>query len=465
MKSLSAAAVLAAVLSAAASTAVADTIYLKDGSKVQGDAKKGASGYVVNQGAGKYQVVPFDQVRSIELDMAPIAEPELARENLNSLRRSVEHQDDINRIIDRWQRFAEANQGTPVGEEAKLDLGMWKQRRDEGLVKYGGRWVTSEERARMQEEAIKVADNARRLLKQGRLNDAETVVNQALQQDPQNASALYLRGLIHLRQEQWPQARKAFEQVNQQVPNHGPTLNNLGLIHWRQNQQQQALGYYDQALISDPRNQQILNNVAEALYAVPDDQRNAQVAQRLARRFTEHDVDLQRELGKQGMHRWGAQWVTTEQLGELKTAERAMKDKLDQLSADFDGVKVRIDTIDREIGDNERAMRRLEASSYVRDYNGNIYQSVLPPTYYALQDDQRKLQRDREDQFRNLEKLRQQARAVQADLPVPKYTGMQRAIDVEGTPVQAPTVPAPATAPGTQPGKAQPATSVGNRTA
>src|SRR5207244_394714 len=117
---------------------------------------------------------------------------------------------------------------------------------------------------------------------------------------------------------------------------------------------------------------------------------------------------------------------------ELQAAERATKDKLDQLSSEFDAVKVRIDNIDREVGENERAMRQLEASSYVRDYTGNIYQSTLPPTYYQLQDDQRKLQRDRDEQYQRLEKLRQSARAVQADLPVPKYSGLQRVIDVEG---------------------------------
>jgi len=117
----------------------------------------------------------------------------------------------------------------------------------------------------------------------------------------------------------------------------------------------------------------------------------------------------------------------------------------------LDGAKLRITNVDQEIDEIDRAMRRLEASSYLRDINGNIYQAALPGTYYQLQDDARKLQKERQEQFDRLEKLRQQARAINQDLPVPKYTGLQRVIDVEGTPVVA---PAPATEPTTQPASA-----------
>jgi hypothetical protein len=187
-----------------------------------------------------------------------------------------------------------------------------------------------------------------------------------------------------------------------------------------------------------PKNRQVLDNVAELLYGLPDDQHGTQIAQRVARHFTEQDVDLQKQLDKEGLHRWGATWVTTEQLATLKVAERAVKDKLDQLSSDFDAVKVRINNIDRDVEDNERTMRHLEASSYVRDINGNIYQSVLPATYYQLQDDNTKLKRDRDEQFTKLEQLKLQARQVNQDLPVPKYTGIQHMFDADSAPTVAP---------------------------
>ncbi len=439
--------------------AAADVVVLKDGSKLEGDIKKGASGYVVSQKDGKYQVVPFDQVVSLEAAQTGATTPDGARQKLESLRRSVEYLDDLHKIIDRYETFIANNATTTAAADATKDLATWRERLDQGLVKAGGKWVTVEERNRMREEAIRIANDARRLIKQGRLAEADSTIQQALAQDPQNVSALYLKALLQYRQDQLQAARKSFEQVNGLVPNHAPTLNNLAVVLYRTNQLPQALATYDQAMISDPKEPAVLNNVAEALNALPDELRGSAIAQKVARRFTEQDIDLQREMEKQGMHRWGSQWVTTDQLKDLKAAERQVQDKLDRLSAEFDSVKVRIDNIDREIGENERAMRRLEASSYVRDFNGNIYQTVLPATYYQLQDDSAKLQRDRADQFVQLERLRQQAKVVNQDLPVPKYTGIQRLIDVEGTPVQPPDQPT------TKPSSAPPTTAPGQRTA
>src|SRR5207248_7596210 len=150
-------------------------------------------------------------------------------------------------------------------------------------------------------------------------------------------SALYLKGLLLYRQDQLPAARKTFEQVNVLVPNHGPTQNNIAVIFAQQNQALQSLTWYDQAMGSSPKDQAVLNNVAEALYALPDEQRGVAIAQRTARRFTEQDVDLQKELQAQGLHRWGATWVTTDQLKELKAAEREVQDQLNRLSDEFDG--------------------------------------------------------------------------------------------------------------------------------
>ena len=87
-------------------------------------------------------------------------------------------------------------------------------------------------------------------------------------------------------------------------------------------------------------------------------------------------------------------------------------------------------------------MRRLEANSYTRDFQGQIYQSTLPSTYYQLQDDNTKLQREREEQYSKLERIRREAKTVNNDLPIPKYTGVLRMIDVEGAPTVAPKPPA-----------------------
>jgi tetratricopeptide (TPR) repeat protein len=444
-------ALLSLLVLIAPATALADVVHLKDGSRLDGDVKKGTAGYVVTLPGGKVELVPLDKVKSIELGAAP-GSADAAKEKLASLRRSVEYLDDPKKITERYQRFIEQNANTPVEVEARKDLAMWQERQARELVKFAGKWVTVEERAALQEKAFRQADAARKLLRAGKLAEADSTITQALAEDPQNAAAMYLRGLLQFRQELVVQARKSFETVNTIFPNHAPTLNNLGVVAVRQNQFVTAVNYYDQAMQASPKTREVLNNVAELLYNMPDEQRDTPVAQKVLRRFNEQDAALAGELEKQGLHRWGSTWVTTEQLDSLKDAERQAKDKLDALSAEFDAVKVRISNIDRDIAENDRSMRRMQNTSYVRDINGTIYQAPLPGTYYRMQDDNRKLSRERDEQFARLNKLREDAKAVNRDLPVPKYSGIQKMMDENFAPVQVPTAPgSPATQASTKP--------------
>lgn len=444
--------VVATLTSLSASICLADVIVLKDGTRIAGDIKKGEKGYIINKPGGQFDLIPFDVVKSLELSNS-VAPADVARENLASLRRSVEHDDNIFRIVGRYQQFINRSTDSAVIELAKQDMAVWQQRKDAGLTKYGSQWVDDEQLAKLKVKTMQTADAARRQYKAGHFAEAESSVNQALSEDPKLPTALYIKGLLLYRVDQLPQARKTFELVNNLAPNHTPTLNNLAVVMSRQNQTAAALGMFDTAMLQGPKNRQLLDNIAELLNALPDEQRGTQIAQRVARHFTEQDVDLQKELSPQGLRRWGATWVTAEQLETLKVAERAVKDKLDQLSTEFDATKLRINNIDRDIDDNERSMRRMETSAYARDYFGNIYQSSLPATYYQLMDDNQKLQRQRDEQFAQLERLRSQARNVNADLPVPKYTGIQKLFDADSAPTVAPkgAVTAPAEAPTTQP--------------
>src|SRR5688500_17967487 len=408
----------------AASVASADVVLLHDGTTLDGDVKKGPGGYLITLDDGTVKAVVRDEVKSIELASPPPLTTQAAEEKLASFRRSVEYVDDVDKVIEKYQRFIEQNAGTALEGEARKDLAKWQERRDQGLVKFGSRWIPAEERAKLQEAAFRQASVARRALKQGKFHEAEPLINKAIQEDPQNAAAHYLRGLLHYRQDHLMPARRSFEIVNTLVPNHAPTLNNLAVILSRQNQHATALNFYDQAMIASPKNKDVLNNGAEAIYSMPDNVRGTPVAQRVLRRFTEQDQDVARELAEQGLHRRGATGVTSEQLEQLKEAEREAKDKLDQLASEFDAAKVRIRNIESDIEDNERVMRRLETSAYVRDINGQIWQAALPPIYGELQADNRKLLDERQQQFNEMEKLREQAKAVNRNLPVPKYAGV-----------------------------------------
>jgi hypothetical protein len=240
---------------------------------------------------------------------------------------------------------------------------------------------------------------------------------------------------VQLRQDQLPAARKSFEMVEALAPNHAPTLNILGVILWRQNQLVAAINAYGQAMISSPGDQRVLNNVAEALHALPAKDQNATVVKRTAARFQIQDHDLAQKLAASGWYRWGATWVTGTQLNQLKHVEEEIKTKLDALAGDFQSVQSKIAEIDSSIDSNNRALRNIEASSYVQDASGNIFRIGYPPVYYDIQRDTLGLQAKRLQEVKKLDQLRQQAARIQQQLPVPRYTGIQRAIGAEGTPL------------------------------
>ena len=444
--------VVAAAL--AVTTARGDVVHLKDGTTITGDVKRGTVGYLITLPDGKVQPVAPEMVQSIEVGAAAPrpttvgvpapaasrpADADEATRNLASLRRSVENLDDPKRAIEKYQRFIEAAAGTPAEVEARKDLVTWQDRAEKGLVRVGTKWVTPAERTTMQERAIGEASTARLLLRQGKLPEAAAAIDQALADDPQNAATLYLRGLLQYRKDQVAQAKSSFEAVNRLVPGHAPTLNNLAVIAARQSQPNVALGYYDQAMTASPRNQHILDNVAEALYTLPEQARNSAIAQRVARKFAEQDAALATEMEKRDLRRWGATWVTTTDFDRLSVAEKETRAKLDQMASDFDTLQVRLNNIDRDIQENNRAISTLGMGvGYSRDAYGQLYTTDNTTTRRQLDQDNQRLMREREDTLARMNRLREQAKGAGQGLPVPKYTGIQRLMDENFAPVIAP---------------------------
>ncbi len=420
----------------------ADVIHLNAGGEVKGDRiVKMGDGWDVYEGGKKIQHVMLDNVRSIEL--TPRGNPaDDAAGKLGSLRRSVEALPDIKMVIDRYEKFIEQNRGQAIAEDAKKDLALWKDRLAKGLVKVGGKWITAEEKSQMQEKSLAVADQARDLLKQNKLKEAEAQVDIALAGDPANASSLYMKGLILYRQDKVPQARQAFEKVKEAMPDHGPTLNNLAVILWRQNQQIGALNYYYQAMQAMPGNKELLNNVAEALNALPDKDKSGVVPQKVYKLWTEQDNQLQQQLMPMGWYRWGGTWVDRATYEKLQAAEKEVKDKITKLETEFADAQAKVTTIDAQIQANRDAMVYMERSRYAQDAQGRMVSYPLPPQYWDYDRANRRLDVQRQEAIATLDKLRAQAQAVRGNVPVPKFTGVQTVVGVEGTPA---IVPAPGT--------------------
>ncbi len=416
-----------------AAVASGDFVHLADGTVLEGDVKRTDDGWLLIGATGKMTTLTMDQVKSIQ--MTPSTKPAAMMDRLLSLRRAMDNVSDASTAIDRYQKFIDQTTDETTVKAAQADLATWKQRQDQGMVKFGNQWIAPGDKSKIQEQSLALAAQARDFIRQGRLKEADPILQQAIATDPGCASAHYLRGLVLYRQDQFSAARKEFEATLALVPDHVPTLNNLAIVIDKQNQIPGALNQYDRAMIVSPQDRWILTNVAEVLQSLPADIRKNEIARRVQKRFDEQIGQLETKLAAQGLYRWGATWVNAAELDKLKAVEAANKSKLDALSVDFDAAQADITRVTQSILDNSNTLHRIESESVRYDANGQLIRLAYPPVYYEIVRDNQRLNADRTADVTKMEQIRTAAKAIQEQMPTPQYTGVQQIIGIEGTPV------------------------------
>jgi tetratricopeptide (TPR) repeat protein len=411
----------------------ADVVHLTDGTSVEGEIKRTPDGYVVTSPDGKVTPVTTDRVQSLEVKKGP-AGADTAEQRLGSLQRSVVNLSDAKEGVKRFKAFIAQNPNTPAAQQAQKDLIVWQQRADQGLTKVGDQWVTPEQLAELKAKAQEAADALRPLVKAGKVNEATPALEKALAASPQNPSLLYLRGLLLFKQNQTPEARKAFENAAAQAPDSGATHNDLAVIHWRQHAQMPALVEYDKAMVADPQNQTILDNVAEALNALAPDHRKNAVTRKIVDRFKEQDAALQRTMAEKGLYRWGSEWLPEKEFSKIQKAEQDVKEKQQKMQKDMTDAQSRMMQIDRGINDDTNLLNAIRQESMQQDANGRLVQYPLPQRYYDLMRDINSLKAEKVLKQRELQQLQKMFVDQEKFKPAPKYSGTQKMIDVEGMP-------------------------------
>lgn len=418
----------------ATSMAVADTVYLKTGVKLEGSIRRVGNGWEIRQADGQVVHVAEDQVKSLELGGSKVDDADEQRSRLDALRKSVEQQSDLSVIIKRYEMLVSQLGDSPVARDAKEDLANWRNRQKTGEVKVAGKWLTTEELQALDEKSSSLVEEAKADLKAGRNSKAASLVDKILAADPENPGALYLKGLILVNQNQVGQARKLFEQVATLVPDHGPSLTNAAVLEWRQKAYSQAYANYDRAMQAMPLTPRIHDNVAEALNDVPKEARNAAATKRLAKRFADAEPDLQKEMAKTDRYRWGSTWVDKAQLEELKAQEAAIQKQLSELAARFTETENAIQRLDASIEANNRSMSSMENNRSAVDANGNAYTRPYPDVYYETQRDNERKLAEKQQAVAQLELYRKQASDLRGQVAVPPYSGTQKLFDEEAAP-------------------------------
>ncbi len=418
-------------------TSIADAgiIVTIEGRRYEGDLKKTNDGWNVTASDGTVTQVPSNRVKTIELTSSSSIG---SMEKLYSLRRSVEAVDDINKIIERYKRFIEQIRDQNTIDEANKDLALWQERLNKSLVKSGKEWITVEQRQERAVESINKIIETRDLIKSGRLVDAGKRLSEIQQIEPGNLSALYLQGVLSMKQEKLGDAKKYFSQVQQSLTDHSPTLMNLAIINARQKQWSLAAGQVELSMVSSPAVQILVDNAAELYNALPDDIKKSAAGQKLSRRFAEQDELLQSRMAEKQLYRWGAKWVDRPTREKLAQAEDEVKKKIDELQVDFDTAQNRISRIDTQISDNLSSMSAMESASYTRLSDGRYIQLPLPSSYYDLERDNSRLKVEKQEKIKYLDSLRDTAKRVRDQLPTPKYSGILHPIEEDGVPIVIP---------------------------
>jgi tetratricopeptide (TPR) repeat protein len=438
--------------------ALGEVVYLNDGTSLEGELRRTSDGWVVTDPAGKSTVVAAGQVRSIQVKKSD-GSPQGADDRLASLRRAAANLNDIKRILIDYKSFIAQNPNTPAAKIAEQEMAQWQDRLDKGLVKAGTRWVTQEELAGMQAQALRSAGTIRSLIEAGQLQEAGKQLDQALGVAPQNAALLFLKGELLFRSDQLVPARNAFQSAEAQQPEHGPTHNNIAVVLWRTRAQMPALLEYDKAMLAAPANERILDNVAEALHVLPKEHQNNALTKKVVGHFKDQNIVLEKRMAQRGLYHWGTAWVTEAEFNKLDAEEKAAQDKVDALKKSAFELQTRIAKIDRDINDEQNLMTAILAQcAQVDPISGRQIMFPPPPRYYDLQRDVMLLKNERVQRVRDLQVLPRQIAEAEKAKPAKKYSGSQKLFDVDETPG----LPHPAETPGTTevrpPSPAAPAT-------
>lgn len=443
---------VSAVLLALASVASGDVLVLSDGTRLEGELRHVDTGWDVVRPDGTIEHVSSQRVVSIQRGGGPLTAAD-AMGRFASLKRSLEIETNPAKAIDRYQRFIDQNPDPAADEAAASEMKIWKDRADRGLVKWGKDWLTADERTARLAQGTALALDARLMIHDNRLADAEGVLNDVLTGDPQHVSALYLMGYLQFHVGKVPEARKHFTTLQQLLPDHAPTLYDLGLVLMRQKQWGQAMSMFDQAMSAAPGSRFLVDNIAEILNQLPDEERRGTIYQKLLKHYADEEQQVGKEMAKQKKFRWGSGWVDQETHDKLVAAEAEVRKKMIDMDADFKASKERLTDIDRSITHNRQSMDEIESTSYYRNADGQMVRTTLPTVYYDLGREVERLKRERTEVDANIAKLQASAKTIQQQIPKPKFTGVIEPINEDGVPVRGlPPTTQPTTAPAAPPG-------------
>jgi hypothetical protein len=121
------------------------------------------------------------------------------------------------------------------------------------------------------------------------------------------------------------------------------------------------------------------------------------------------------------------------------------------LAQDYQRLSDRVREIDDKIDNNQRSIDRINNDGRRVDPNGRVFYTRPPSIYYEYKREIDTLRDERVSVLNKMDGFQEKALRVQQETPVPQFTGTQKVIEVEGTPLAVAAKPADKKPPATQP--------------
>lgn len=419
--------------------APADTIVLRDGTILGGVVRQLPDGYEITSPQGKVSFIPIADVKSIKLSNDGKVTEQSAKERLASLRRSVDSETVISRILDRYKQFIEMNKDTDASEEALTDLALWESRHAQGMVKVGTRWMTPAQRDEHLQKTARLANEIADQIAAGKIHEATVRVTELLEQDPDNLSLAYLDGVLQIKRNRYNEAKRSFDIVYEQIPEHPPTVYNQAAIAAHFKRWTNAIPLFEKAMSLAPGQPEILNGVTEFLRMVPEANRRNIAFDRLLATYNSQEAMLAAEMAKKGLYRFGSTWAGQDKLDEMKAKQDAFEEKKKAMQAEYDASQDRIKQLASSIERIDVQLGQIERDRLYRDpTTGRVLYMPRPQIYYDLTNERDRYTRDIQSEKAKGEDLKRQAKDLESQSPTPPFSGSVQTIGEAGVPIVLP---------------------------
>jgi tetratricopeptide (TPR) repeat protein len=361
-------------------SAAADVVRLTDGTRLEGQIVRSGSVYIFTAADGSTRQIDPADLQSVQGTGTPVSpEAELA-----SLRRQLISVTQPGLAAGRLRDFISRHPGTPAAADAQKDLAIWQHRADAGLVPMGADWVTPEQFAAIKSQSGPAIEKIQTLLANNHAPEAQKALTTALKTWPNNSTLLYLDGVVLYRAKQLVPARQAFEAAAKSDPSNPAIHNNLAVIHWQVHQQAAALLEYERAMAGDVPNKVILDNVASALHGLPPAVASSAIGRRVAARFDVLDTRLSASMARQGLHRYGSDWIEESEYESRMKADVANQAFISSYTINVQSLKSRLQTIDQTIQQDLDTLHTIDQQTNIVTETGAIVQLGHPERYQEL---------------------------------------------------------------------------------